>query len=437
MKTIELITKSKSAKKYLEQNPKFKNQLIQELDFFEEIKTIEFGIDQVNKNYFLCWKHQQVDYTLKAKYAKKLIDYLYLNSMLCYQVDYQSPKNNLKYHIYDIEQLTYQVIANDDPINQKIAFSWKLNDKLKFYKYSQMEWFYKLWKQLLLDRYDIRFWYKIVKNSLEAKLKQIVNQIAIMFSVNLKQKQSLQVSVSYKTNENLTINQIDLLTILDDDSEFKNYLKQINPEAILKNIRGYYDEDDQYLENNPEFYQKLITLSNQFNEVKQVWFRKIKQDFFIKLDCLYKKQFVNFQIVEANNSQSLLNAKLWKKMLLLRCTHDDWYEDLDHVYNIEQKQYKFQEHLKNGFMQTFYWKFNQPLEDYPKSQLEKLNQIWHQIVDQWKEKLSTLRSDVYFFIDGQDKIKVQINEKTFNINELDELFGSSMTNIFKNYVNCK
>ena len=84
-------------------------------------------------------------------------------------------------------------------------------------------------------------------------------------------------------------------------------------------------------------------------------------------------------------------------MLLLRCTHDDWYEDLDHVYNIEQKQYKFQEHLKNGFMQTFYWKFNQPLEDYPKSQLEKLNQIWHQIVDQWKEKLSAWRSDVYFF----------------------------------------
>ena len=436
MKTIELITKSNSAKKYLEQHPKFKNQLMEELDYFEEIKTIEFGIDQVNKNYFLYWKYQQIDYTLKAKTAKKLIDSHYLIPMLWYQVDYQSQKDILKHHIYDFEQLTYQVIANDDPINQKIAFSWKLNDKLKSYEYNQMQWFYKLWKQLLLDRYDIHFWYQIVKNNLEAKLKQTVEQIAIMFSVNFKQKQSLQLNVSYKTNENLTINQIDLLTILDDDSEFKNYLKQINPEAILKNIRGYYDEDDQYLENNPEFYQKLITLSNQFNEVKQVWFRKIKnnRNFFIKLDCLYKNQFVNFQVIEASNLQSLLNAKLWKKMLLLRCIHDDWYEDLDHVYNIEQKQYKFQEHLKNGFMQTFYWKFNQPLEDYPKSQLQKLNQIWHQIVDQWKEKLSTLRSDVYFFIDGQDKIKVQINEKIFNINELDGLFGRSVDSNFSKVV---
>ena len=434
MKTIELITKSKGAKKYLEQNHKFKNQLMQELDYFEEIKTIEFGIDQVNKNYFLCWKYQQIDYTLKAKTAKKLIDSHYLIPMLWYRGYYQSQKDVLKHHVYDFEQLTYQVIANDDPINQKIAFSWKLNDKLKSYEYNQMQWFYKLWKQLLLDRYDIHFWYQIVKNNLEAKLKQTVEQIAIMFSVNFKQKQSLQLNVSYKTNENLTINQIDLLTILDDDSEFKNYLKQINPEAILKNVRAYYDEDDQYLENNPEFYQKLITLSNQFSEVKQVWFRKIKQDFFIKLDCLYKKQFANFQVIEASNLQSLLNAKLWKKMLLLRCTHDNDYEDLDHVYNIEQKQYKFQEHLKNGFLQTFYWNFDQPLEDYPKSQLQKLNQIWHQIVDQWKEKLSTLRSDVYFFIDGQDKIKVQINEKTFNINELDELFGRSVDNNFSKVV---
>ena len=89
-----------------------------------------------------------------------------------------------------------------------------------------------------------------------------------MFSVNLKQKQSLQLNVSCKTSKNPTINQIDLLTIQDDENEFKSYLKQINPEVILKNIRGYYDEDDQYLENNPEFYQKLITLSNQFSEVK-------------------------------------------------------------------------------------------------------------------------------------------------------------------------
>ena len=434
MKNMKLITKSNGAKKYLEQHPKFKNHLIQELDYFEEINTIEFGIDRVNKHYFLCWKYQQIDYTLKAKDAKKLIDFNYLIPMLWYQVDYQSQNNNLKYHIYDIEQLTYQVLANDDPINQKITFSWKLNGQLKSYQYHQMQWFYKLWKQLLLDCYDIDFWYQIVKNNLEAKLKQTVKQIAIMFSVNLKQKQSLQINVSCKTSKNLTIDQIDLLTILDDDSEFKNYLKQINPEAILKNVRGYYDEDDQYLENNPEFYQKLITLSNQFSEVKQVWFRKIKQDFFTKLDCLYKKQFANFQVIEASNLQSLLNATIWKKMLFLHCRHDDGYEDLDHIYNIEQKQYQFQNHLKNGFMQTFYWKFNQPLEDYPKSQLEKLNQIWHQIVDQWKEKLSAWRSDVYFFIDGQDKIKVQINEKIFNINELDGLFGRSVDNNFSKVV---
>lgn len=123
-----------------------------------------------------------------------------------------------------------------------------------------------------------------------------------------------------------------------------------------------------------------------------------------------------------------------KKMLFLHCRHDDGYEDLDHIHNIEQKQYQFQNDLNNSFLQTLYWKFDQPLEDYPKSQLEKLNQIWHQIVDQWKEKLSTLRSDVYFFIDGQDNIKVQINEKIFNIDELDELFGRSMGNNFSKIV---